>query len=190
MTTMEAILGRRSVRIFHPDKISPAKVEKLLDAARWAPTPAKLQLRRFAVVDSPELIQALAGATKEQPFIGFAPLVIVAMANIKEATAMIGEVGQCLATQEVAAGVQNMLLAAFEMGLGSCWVGQIDARKVAEIVNAPSELTPVALVAIGRAAEEPTSARLPVDQISWRVKPKRAPQLLQRAGVFFKAGDV
>ena len=168
MNTLEAILSRRSIRKFHPDPVSADAVNRLLEAARWAPTPANLQFRRFVIVQSRDIVGELAHATRDQHFVAQAPLVIAACANCAAATAAVGAVGTSLAIQEAAASIQNILLAAGELGLSGCWVGLIDAEKVARILELPAELTPIALVALGRAAEEPpTPSRLEIEQITW-----------------------
>jgi nitroreductase len=166
---LEAIKSRRSVRHFLPIPVSPDAVNQLLEAARWAPTPANLQLRRFVIVESPATIAALAKATKDQQYVAAAPLVIAVLANCEAAIATVGAPGVSLAIQEAAAAVQNMLLVAQEIGLAGCWVGLIDAEKVGRILACPADLTPVALVVLGQPAEHPPLPnRLPIEQISWR----------------------
>jgi nitroreductase len=169
MDTLQAIKSRRSVRQFHRTPVSADAVKQLLDAARWAPTPANLQLRRFVVIDNPQTIHALANATRDQHYVAEAPLVIAVLANCMAATAAVGEPGPSLAIQEAAASIQNILLAAHELGLAGCWVGLIDAEKVGRILTCPAELTPVALVALGQPIGNPElPSRLPIEQISWR----------------------
>ena len=166
---LEAIRSRRSVRRFHPVPVPANAVDYLLDAARWAPTPANLQLRRFVIVDSPATIAALAKATADQHYLAAAPLVLAVLANCEAATAAVGAPGTSLAIQEAAAAIQSMLLVAPEVGLAGCWVGLIDAEKVSRILACPADLTPIALVVFGQPAEHPAPpSRLPVDRISWR----------------------
>lgn len=165
---LDAILSRRSVRRFHPAPVTADQVRRLMEAARWAPTPANLQLRRFVIVDSPATIRALADATKDQQYVAAAPLVIAALANCVAATAAVGAAGTSLAIQEAAAAIQNILLAAHEIGLAGCWVGLIDPEKVSQILTCPANLTPVALVVLGHPAEHPpTPSRLAIEQVSW-----------------------
>jgi nitroreductase len=166
---LAAIRARRSVRRFLPVPVSADAVDYLLEAARWAPTPANLQLRRFVIVDAPATIAALATATMDQQYVTTAPLVIAVLANFEGATGAVGAPGMSLAIQEGAAAIQNMLLVAHEIGLAGCWVGLIDAEKVSQILACPPDLTPIALVVIGRPAENPAQpSRLPIEHISWR----------------------
>jgi nitroreductase len=169
MNTMECIQTRRSVRHYRARAVLPELVARLLEAARWAPTPASLQLRRFLVVERPETIALLAGATVGQGFVAGVPLVIVASTDFGTAAEALGDLGTSVATQEVAAAVQNILLAAHAHGLAGCWVGLFDARRVGEIVGVASPLTPVAMVCLGYPDETPqVPARLPVAEISGR----------------------
>jgi nitroreductase len=170
MEALQCILGRRSVRQYRSDRLGPDVVRPMLEAARWAPTPANLQLRRFVAVEDGALIGKLGEATLDQPYVARAPFVLVACANFVAARGAVGEIGVSLATQEVAAAVQNVTLAAHAQGLASCWVGLFDAAKVARLLDLPAELTPVALVCVGYpAAAVPVPERLPVEQIfTWR----------------------
>jgi len=58
---------------------------------------------------------------------------------------------------DVATSVENMLLLAYEQGLGSCWVGAFDEKKVSRILNLTGNLRPIAIVPIGFSAEKPLS---------------------------------
>jgi nitroreductase len=169
VNTMDCIRSRRSVRRYTPRAVMPEVLERLLEAARWAPTPASLQLRRFTVVERPETIGRLAAATVGQAFVAGAPLVIVASTNFTAAAEAVGDLGGSVATQEVAAAIQNLLLAAHAHGLAGCWVGLFDAREVGEILGLGPELTPVAMACIGYPDEHPAvPARLPVAAICAR----------------------
>jgi nitroreductase len=170
MNIMESITARRSVRSFLPEKVSPDLVTKLLEAARWAPTPGNLQFRRFVVIEDSEIIQKVAAATLNQPFLGTVPLVIAACTNPQAAQQALGDRGPMLAFMEAAAAMENILLAAHGEKLASCWVGLFDEQKVNRILACPVESTTVALAAIGHAAEiPPPPARLPVEAITcWR----------------------
>lgn len=169
MNTMECIQTRRSVRRYQARAVLPELVARLLEAARWAPTPASLQLRRFTVVERPETVGRLAAATVGQAFVAGAPLVLVASTNFAAAAEAVGELGVSVATQEAAAAIQNVLLAAHAHGLAGCWVGLFDPRQVGEILGLPADLTPVAMACLGYPDEHPaTPARLPVAEVCTR----------------------
>jgi len=69
--------------------------------------------------------------------------------------------------QDTAAAAQNILLAATDRGLGSCWVGAFDERAIARVLEVPRIWRPVALIALGRPAEaEPPRTRRTLSEIS------------------------
>ncbi|MCD6432115.1 nitroreductase family protein, partial [Candidatus Bathyarchaeota archaeon] len=77
MDVLEAIKGRRSIRAFKSQAVSTEIVEKLIDAARWAPSAGNIQPWEFIIVRNPEIKRNLAKAALNQSFIEEAPVVIV-----------------------------------------------------------------------------------------------------------------
>lgn len=155
MEVLEAIKLRRSVRHFCKKPFPPQALDPLIDALRWAPSAGNLQSRKFYFVFNAGLKGKLAWAALDQDFIAQAPVVVVACADHRIAS-RYGERGvrlYCL--MDVAASIQNLLLAAQGEGLGSCWVGAFDEGKVRKILKLPPYLRPVALVPIGFAGEHP-----------------------------------
>ena len=97
----------------------------------------------------------LARAAFNQHFIAVAPLVAVACLD-RRIAARYGDRGVNLySIRDVAASVENMLLTAHELGLGSVWVGAFNEYDVAEILELPDNLRPVAIVPIGYPARTP-----------------------------------
>lgn len=156
MDVLEAIKNRRSVRSFREDRdVEKEKLGRIIEAAAWAPSAGNMQAREFIVVRKKETREKLAEAALNQEFIAKAPVVIVVCAN-KRKVAEYGSRGESLyCIQDSAASVQNILLASFALGLGSCWVGAFSEQKVKSILNIPNESKPVALIPIGYSAEEP-----------------------------------
>ncbi|UCH77878.1 MAG: nitroreductase family protein [Candidatus Coatesbacteria bacterium] len=168
MEVFETIRTRRSIRRFRPDPLSRAQIERLLEAARWAPSAGNLQPWIFVVVTSPEVRAELAAAAYDQEFVAEAPAV-VGVAAALAATAPYGGRGRelyCL--QDTAAAVQNVLLAAHEMGLGTCWVGAFDEAAVARALGLGAEERPVALIPVGLPAQSGRSGRRELsDVVRW-----------------------
>ncbi len=109
MDLFEAIKSRRSVRSFTREDVSEETVEKLIDAARWAPSAGNLQPWEFIVVRKPEIKRKLSIAALDQTFIEEAPVVIVVCANQLRSGRGYGARGvnlYCL--QDTAAATQNM----------------------------------------------------------------------------------
>lgn len=166
MSLLETIKNRRSIRKFKRKSIPEEYLEKIMEAARWAPSAGNLQSRKFLIVKNPQLKHELAKAAYGQPFIEEAPVVVVACADLERSAPGYGERGRNLyCLFDVAASVENMLLTIHELGLGACWVGAFDERLVAEILEIPSTLRPVTLIPLGYPAEKPSAPpRVSVDE--------------------------
>jgi nitroreductase len=167
MTEPSVLRRRYSCRRFAATPLSQAEIEKLLEAAIWAPSAGNLQPWRFIVVTSDELKQALARAA-DQDFVADAPLVIAVCAVPGESARRYGERGRSLySLQDTAAATQNILLAAAELGLGSCWVGAFEEPGVARALGLPPAWRPVALVPVGHPLEGPTPRqRRPLQEVA------------------------
>jgi nitroreductase len=158
MSILDIIKSRRSVRDFTNEEIPGSAIEALVDALRWAPSAGNLQSRKFYFVFNEDVRNKLAQTGLKQDFVSFiahAPLVIVACAD-RQIASRYGERGIHLyCIQDTAASVQNLLLAAHELGLGTCWVGAFKEAKVREILKLPENLVPVAIVPVGYPARIP-----------------------------------
>jgi len=167
MDVFQAIQGRRSVRSFRPDPVSEEDLRKILEAAIAAPSAGNRQPWEFIVVRDGERKREVAEAAYGQHFIEEAPVVVVVCANLVRSATVYGRRGEELyAIQDTAAAVQNMLLAAFALGYGTCWVGAFDEEKVSRVLKIPKGVRPVAIVPIGRPAEKPSkTSRLPLSKV-------------------------
>jgi nitroreductase len=167
MDVLDAIRGRRSIRAFKSKDVSNSIVETLIDAARWGPSAGNIQPWEFIIVRKPETKRKLAEAALCQTFVEEAPLVIVVCADENRSSDGYGTRGRTLyCIQDTAASIQNMQLAAYSLGLATCWVGAFNEEEVREILRIPTGIRPVALIPIGYGAEpsEPRGMR-PVSQI-------------------------
>ena len=149
MSVLEIIKKRRSIRKFKPDPISEEVIDKLTEAIIWAPSAGNRQMRKFFFVFNNDLKKKIAMASLYQMFIEKAPLVIVACGD-KGIERYYGKRGlENYLFCDVASGVQNLLLVAAEEGLGTCWVGAFDEKKIKEILNLEENLLPVAIIPVG-----------------------------------------
>jgi nitroreductase len=156
MNVLQAIKERRSVREFQKTEIPPEALETLMEALIWAPSAGNLQSRRFHFVFNQEIKERLARAALSQEFIAQAPLAVVACADHIRVAWRYGERGMTLyCLLDVAASVQNLLLAAHELGLATVWVGSFHEGKVRQILRLPPHLRPVTIVPVGYPAERP-----------------------------------
>ena len=156
MDVLEAIKERRSIRAFTDEKVSEKDVERLIDAARWAPSAGNTQPLELVVVKDKEMKRKLSEAALKQTFIQKAPVVIVVCADLNRSSRGYGSRGKNLySLQDTAAATENILLAAQELGLATCWVGAFRDKEVAKAVKAPKNMKPVAIVPVGHPAERP-----------------------------------
>ncbi|MBC7265891.1 MAG: nitroreductase family protein [Coriobacteriia bacterium] len=159
MEFSEVVARRRSVRHFNTKlNVSEEDVTALLEAAVLAPSAGNIQPWRFVVVRSAEARKRLQEAL-HQPWAAAAPVVIVVCVDPRPCAARYGERGEYLySIQDTAAATENILLAAVDRGLASCWIGAFDEKAVAAAIGVSSPITPVAVLPIGYSAE---SARRP-----------------------------
>ena len=168
MEFSEVIAKRRSVRHFNTKlDVSDEDIRALLEAAVAAPTAGNIQPWRFVVVRSLEARERLAEAL-HQKWATAAPVVIVVCVDPRPCSARYGDRGERLyAIQDTAAAVENILLAAVDRGLASCWIGAFDADAVREALGISAPITPVAILPVGYSAESAgRPARRPLDEVT------------------------
>lgn len=160
MDIFEIFKLRRSIRAFTEEDVSDEQIEKILEAARWAPSAGNIQPWEFIVVRRPDIKRDLARAALNQTFIEEAPVVIVACADEIRSGRIYGNRGVNLyCIQDTAAAIENMLLAACALGLGACWVGAFDEEAARKVLRIPRGVRPVAMIPVGYPAEKPSPPR-------------------------------
>ncbi|OPY49396.1 MAG: nitroreductase A [Methanosaeta sp. PtaU1.Bin060] len=151
MDLMEAIRGRRSIRSFLDRPVEDEKLQAVLEAGRLAPSARNMQDWRFIVVKDEPTRHRLAEAARKQAFVGQAPVVIAACGT----SDLVMTCGQPAYAIDVAIAVDHMTLAAFSLGLGTCWIGAFYEDQVKEILGVPESARVVALLPLGYPAEPP-----------------------------------
>lgn len=163
MTVSQAIQQRFSVRAFKPHDIEEAKLGRVLEAARLAPSVSNRQEWRFIVVRDPVMRAKLAEASRGQRFVGEAPVVIVGCAV---STDHIMPCGLHCYPIDVAIAMTHITLAAVEEGLGTCWIGAFDPDRVRELLDIPRDVIVVGLLPIGYPqGSPPVKKRLALEEI-------------------------
>ena len=145
MDVFDAIRKRRSVRSYQDRPVEKEKLEKVLEAARLAPSAKNRQEWRFIVVTDEEKIKMLVDACKGQRFVGEAPVVIAGLADPSVSRWYKVDIGIAM---------EHMALEAVELGLGTCWIGAFYPEKVKEILDIPDEKEVVALLTLGYPKDE------------------------------------
>lgn len=153
---LELIKARRNIKHYLPKFVSWEMVSRVIDAARHAPSCGNIQNWKFIVVLESEQKQQLAEAAHEQYEIALAGALIVICAEPEKAERYYGLRGEKLySIQNCAAAIQNMLIEAQSLGLGSSWIGGFDEEIVKKICHIPEQVRPQAIVAVGYPKEIP-----------------------------------
>ncbi len=146
MTVWEAIQKRFSVRQYQERSVESEKLDRVLEAARLAPSAGNRQEWRFVVVTDADMRRKMVPAANGQKFVGEAAVVIVACAV---GTDHVMSCGQLSYPIDVAIALEHIALQATEEGLGTCWIGAFDEEKVKELLSIPESVRVVELMTLG-----------------------------------------
>jgi len=141
---LQVIYRRRSIRSFQRKPIPKDVLNAILEAGRLAPSAHNRQPWHFIVVTKPELKRKLIFSSWNS-FMEDAGAIIVGC----------GYAGEKWAVVDVAIALENMVIAAEALGLGSCWIGYFTESEVKKALKIPENLKVVAMIAIGYPAEKP-----------------------------------
>jgi nitroreductase len=170
MEVIEAIKTRRSIRKYKSTPVDGKTIELVLEAARWAPSWKNSQCWRFIVVrDSSikdKLADTLISVSADRPnraaeAIRNVPVAIVACAELGKSGYYAREPRQLVTDKgdwymfDVALAMQNLVLAAHSLGLGTVYIGAFDAKKVSTILGVPEGFCVVSMTPLGYPDEEP-----------------------------------
>lgn len=152
----KTICNRRSIRRFKQDPISIEILRKIVNAGRLAPSGANIQPCEFIIVDASKKVNAIfphlkwAGyiAPAGNPQKGEQPVAYIAVLVDLHQKKKGGDV-------DAAAAIQNMLLAAWDQGIGSCWLGAIDRKAIKKVLRVPHHLNLNSVIALGYPNENP-----------------------------------
>lgn len=173
MDVFTAIKERRSCRDFLPEPVSEDIIERILEAAVWAPSPLNTQPWEFVVITNEEVKKKILSEAErcrtwaleksgwkwlENYQVGFlesAPVIIAVIGDPnKTGIDMFQEEGTVGYQHACAAAVQNIHLAAHALGLSSLWFTFFDKKPLREILGIDPDKTPLALVCLGKAGAE------------------------------------
>jgi nitroreductase len=163
MDVFTAISQRRSVRAYKDTDVEEDKLRKILEATRLAPSAGNRQEWKFIVVKKKEIKKKLATTTLGQSFIGEGPVVIVACATETKAIMLCGQPAY---TVDVSIACAFMILQAYELGLGTCWIGAFKEDEVKKILKIPEPVRVVAMITLGYSNQPPSQkSRKGLEQI-------------------------
>lgn len=152
MEVFEAISKRRSIRKYRDIAIEEDKLDKILEAARIAPSAGNRQEWKFIVVKDDETRKMLINAANGQRFVGEAPVTVVACSTESE---RLMPCNQHAYPVDLSIAVSFMILEATELGLGTCWLGAFKEDEVKKILDIPEEIRVPVMFTVGYADESP-----------------------------------
>jgi nitroreductase len=157
MEFSELIQQRYSVRAYKPDPIENDKLEKVLDAARIAPTAANRQPFRLIVIHTKGRETELRRIYHREWFVQ-APIIICAVGLTQQGWVR-GADGKNYTEVDVAIVFDHLILEAANQGLGTCWVAAFNPDSVRQVLGLPEEIEPIALTPLGYPADQPPSGK-------------------------------
>ena len=174
MDFYDVIATRRSVRSFKSEPIAEAVLQRVLNAARIAPSGGNKQPTRFILIRDRNRAEQLVPLCNHQKFVAQAPVLIVACGK-DVGTNRGGYMGKLSMLVDVTIAVDHLTLAARAEGLGTCWIGSFDNRGVKQFLKVPEGFEVVALTPLGYPEGNPfvkTTDRISVSELvcdeEWR----------------------
>jgi nitroreductase len=161
MDVIQAIKERRSIRKYSEEPVSEDQLKQILEAGRWAPSRGNSQPWKFIVLKDDQLRKELSEVVLTGKFLAQAPAGIAVVVDPKASKHP---------EQEGAAAIQNILLAAHALGLGTCWIsawGTDWTKTAAKVLGIPDEECLISIVSIGYAAETPEKGRKELNEITF-----------------------
>jgi len=175
---LDLVAARSSVRHYDVDRpVSDGHIAAILEAARLAPSASNMQPWRFVVVRDPVVRARLV----EQAFSGIyrtsrriAAPVYLALCGVRGAAdiggRLLGHASYTLTDCGIAG--EHAVLAAAELGLGTCWIGMFSRRRARRVLGIPAGVEVVALIALGWPAETQRATpaekrRKPLSSMAW-----------------------
>ncbi len=153
MDVRSCILKRRSIRKFKKDEVTNEIIQDLLECAMAAPSACNKQPWEFFVIKNPELLEKVKHIGRYSNF--NSPCVIVVCGN-RDRTLSKRE--NDFFIQDCSAAIENILLRATSLGLGTVWCGimpmEITYKKAKEVLELPENIEPLGMIHIGFPDEE------------------------------------
>jgi len=160
MDVIETIKTRRSVRRYKRKHVEEKKIIECLEAARWAPSADNFQPWSFLVIRNEDTRKRLSEIHTWGRFMAESPVVVAFLAYPTRSPNYFHG--------DTAVAVQNFLLAAHSLGLGTCWMGVINTpfeRPIKQLLRVPDDVVVLCTVSLGYPDERPTSTRRPLAEI-------------------------
>lgn len=149
MDFIELATSRYSVRDFSDRPVEPEKINAILEAAKVAPTAVNYQPQKLYVAKSPD---SMARISSLRPMFG-APLAIIVCYDDTISWKNSRDGGHDSGEVDAAIVCTHMMLQAWELGIGSCWIGAFSPAAASEAFGIPANEHPVAILLLGYPAD-------------------------------------
>jgi len=162
MDLFKLIKARRSIRKYKEKIPSDKDIERILEAGRWAPSGMNNQPWRFMLIKEKVLKEGLAKFAKEDCWIiKNAPVIIAVFLDRKNSYHYEKDM------MAIGACIQNILLQAHALGLGSCWLGEVwkKQKAIEKFLKLDKSLKLMALISLGYPKERPKSFRIALKKL-------------------------
>jgi len=152
MGFLELARKRYSVRAYKSDLVEDDKLQKVLEAARLAPTACNLQPFQFIVIHTKGKEAELRRIYSDSWFVQ-APIVICACGIPSQS--WVRQDGKNYSDVDVTIAMDHLILAAANLGLGTCWIGAFNPDAAREVLKLPDNVEPIAFTPLGYPADQP-----------------------------------
>ena len=146
LSVLDVIKARASIRSYKDKPIPKQALLDILEAARLAQSADNRQPWEFIVITDPVIKKKLIQAAGNQSFVGEAGAVLVCLANPREGTSVGPFEGYLI---DLAIAIENMALTAWDLGIGSCWIGAYNEERVKSLLGVPEGLRVTSLLTLG-----------------------------------------
>jgi nitroreductase len=163
MDFSELIRKRYSVRAYRPDPVPEDKLQQVLEAGRLAPTAANRQPFQIIVLRTAGREEELLRVYHREWLVD-APIVLGVCAVASSAWVRMD--GKVYADVDATIVMDHLVLAATDLGLGTCWIADFDPQAARQVLRLPDGVEPIAFTPLGYAAAEPgTRVRKPLSDL-------------------------
>ena len=156
MDFLELARKRYSVRSYRADPVEKEKLERILEAARLAPTAVNIQPFQLLVIPTAGRKSELLQIYNKKWFVQ--PPVVICACGIPGKN-WVRKDGKNYNDVDVAIVMDHLILAATAEGLGTCWIGAFDPGAAKEFLNLPAGVEPIAFTPVGYAADRPPAKK-------------------------------
>lgn len=157
---LDFLKDRRTIRCFKDEMISDEEIQMILEAGQWAPSASNRQAWKFIVVKNKEMIKKLSETAIYGKFVREAPVLIAIIGFVHDNPNWY--------VQDTSLASMNMMLMAWALNIGTCWIGSMDRTEAKELLGIHQDNFLLTILPFGYLRKEKPSppGRKDLDEIS------------------------